>query len=620
MTLTMAWPHYGATQAGDRYAADVTLGPRTIAELKPEWTYRTGDSTDGGGYFGKPSNFQATPILVDDTLVFPTGFNRVIAVDAATGAPRWRFDPQVDFSRPYSEQFRARGVEYWIDSKPATECPARIFLGTLDARLFALDARTGRRCPSFGVGGAIDLSRGIARYRAGEYSVTSPPLAVGDVVVVGSSIGDNGAAELDSGIVRAFDARTGALRWTFDPAPTGAGGANVWSVMSADAERGLVFLPTTSPSPDFFGGRRPRDDGHANSLVALHAATGSVAWSYRIVRHDLWDYDLASQPLLIDWPVGAGLRPAVVVATKMGFVFVLDRETGTPLVDVEERTVPKSDVPGEVASRTQRFSSIRLHPIEPKLPPIFEFSPDHAKHCRRLLAGIRFEGIFTPPSLGGSLVYPGNPGGTNWGAIAVDAKRRRMLMVVNRLPTVVKLFSRDAFDAAARTRKLNGAEAEFTAMAGTPYGMGRYHLFNHHNKVPCLQGPWGQLVAVEVGTGRTLWRAPAGRAPGVPKSSPIASWGLFGFGGPLLTAGGLAFLGTPFDKMIRAYDAQTGALVWEQPLPAGAYATPMAYRINNREFIVIAAGGDRRAGEGRGDYLVAYSRPVAGAAAESTAR
>ena len=610
------WLHYGANLEGHRHADEVPLTPSRAKHLGPGWTFRTGDATDGKGYFGRASSFKATPVLVDRALIFSTGFNRVYAIDAKTGRQRWRFDPKVDFGRPYAEMFTSRGIAVWRDptsaasGRPVPLCRTRIFLGTLDARLFAIDARTGRLCAGFGVQGAIDLSKGVKNFRRGEYSVTSPPLVVNDVVIVGASVGDNGGAELESGIVRAFDARTGAQRWSFDPTPPGAGGANVWTAMSADVERGLVFLPTTSPSPDFFGGQRPRDKGHANSLVALNAKTGRLVWSYRIVRHDLWDYDLASQPLLLDWPRADGARPAVAVATKMGFVFVLDRQTGEPLVEVEERWVPPSTIHDEHASPKQRFSKIQLHPVAPPLPGLLDAGPEHENVCRRMLKGVRYEGIFTPPSLEGTLLYPGNPGGTNWGSMTLDAKRGLMLLAVNRLPTVVKLIPRARFREQARRGTFNGVRAQFTAQSGTPYGMARYELYNRANNLPCLKGPYAQLFAVELGTGKVKWRAPAGVAPGAPKGSPLAEWGTIALGGPMTTAGGLTFLGTPLDAALRAYDTHTGDMVWSAPLPAGAHGTPMSYRLDDRMYVVVAAGGDLREGEGRGDFLVAFTAPV----------
>jgi len=357
------WPHYGGSLAGDRYAAPSAITPESVERLTRAWVYRTGD----------PSSFKATPILVGGKLIASTGANRVFALDPATGREIWTFDPEVRSPGSFSEAFTSRGVAAWQDTAATGGlCRTRIFLGTLDARLFALDGDTGLACADFGDDGVVDLSAGIPRYHKRDYSVTSPTTVVGDLVIVGSAVGDNGAVELAPGVVRAYDVRDGSLVWAWDPVPRSddhpgadswanvqdnrTGGANVWSVMSADPDRDLVFLPTTSPSPDFYGGKRLGDNAFANSVVALRASTGEFVWGYQTVRHDLWDYDLASQPLLFEHAAADGTkRPAVAQATKTGFVFVLDRATGKPLHPVEERAVPRSDVPGEEAARIQPF-------------------------------------------------------------------------------------------------------------------------------------------------------------------------------------------------------------------------------------------------------------------------
>ena len=424
------WAHYGGSLAGDRYAAPSAITPESVLHLSRAWTYRTGDATSGRGFDGNPSRIRATPILVQGKLIVSTGFNRVYALNPGTGEEIWKYDPKVDFSRRYSEMFVSRGVAAHGPASVAGPCRTRVFLGTLDARLIAIDADTGALCEDFGDGGELDLSVGIRRYYKWDYSVTSPPTVVGQVVVVGSAVGDNGAAELQPGIVRGYDVADGSLLWAWDPLPRdddhpGAGGwanpernltggANVWSVMAADRERDLVFLPTTSPSPDFYGGKRLGDNAFANSVVALRASTGEFAWGYQTVRHDLWDYDLAAQPLLFEHASGEGVRtPAVAHAGKTGFVYVLDRETGEPLHPVEERPVPQSDVPGEQAARTQPFPKLRLHATDARPLRLWDFNAEHRAGCLRRLDGIRYDGIFTPPSLEGSLAYPGNAGGTN---------------------------------------------------------------------------------------------------------------------------------------------------------------------------------------------------------------
>lgn len=616
------WSHYGGSLAGDRYASLSRITPETVSRLVPLWTYRTGDAASGEEFDGQPSRFRATPILFDGKLIASTGFNRVFALNPETGNEIWSFDPKVDFSKKYSEMFTSRGVAAWQeDSDKRGPCRARVFLGTLDARLLAIDADTGELCADFGKRGEVDLSAGIRRYRKRDYSVTSPPLVVGNLVIVGSAIGDNGAAHLESGVVRAYDAHDGSLVWAWDPIPRSqdhpgakswskpkgnrTGGANVWSVMSADPERDLVFLPTTSPSPDFYGGERLGDNAFANSVVSLKASTGEFVWGYQTVRHDLWDYDLASQPLLFEHISSDGIRrPAIAQATKTGFVFVLDRITGEPLHPVEDRKVPPSSVPGEAAAPKQRFPKLRLHDTDARPLQFWNFNEEHLAACKRLISGVRYEGIFTPPSLEGTLLYPGNPGGTNWGSMAYDRSSRVGYLVVSRWPTIVKLIPRNTFRAAEREGTLNGAEAQHTEQNGTPYGMARTDLV--HNYLPCLEGPWSTLVAVDLDVGEVLWERAVGTTPWVDVGEKASKWGYITKGGPMVTEGGVVFLATAYDNTLRAYDGSQGSELWNWELPAGAHSTPMGYRHDGMDYVVVTAGGDLTSGIGRGDHVIAF--------------
>ncbi len=619
------WRHYGGGLDGARFARSQIITPETVTGLERAWSFQTGDATrDDGRYFGRRSSFKATPILVDGKLVFSTGFNRVYALDPATGNELWRYDPKVDFAIQYSEMFTSRGVAAWSDPKadPDDKCATRIYLGTLDARLIAIDAADGRECDGFGTHGSVDLTKGIANFRRGDYSMTSAPTVVNGIIITGSSVGDNGAIELESGVVRGWDAGTGRLRWSWDPIPRApgkpgweswqsgsgrrTGAANVWTTIAADSERDLVFLPTTSPSPDFYGGARLGDNRYANSIVALSATSGKLVWAYQVVHHDLWDYDLASQPLLLELDFDGRSRAVLTLATKMGFIYVLDRETGDPLLPVTEREVPQSDVPGERAAVTQRFSSIALHPVATAMPKIWEYDATHANTCRRMIAGARYEGPFTPPRLNGTLLFPGNPGGVNWGSMAAHIERGIAFVGVNRLPTLVKLIPRKDFSRLARIGKLNGFDAQYTAQSGTPYGIARYEVYNRDNSLPCYEGPWATLVALDLSSGAKLWEVPAGVVPNLEKGSEADNWGFYVAGGPMATAGGVVFLATPFDHRLRAYDMHDGRVLWSAELPAQPHATPMSYELDGTQYVLIAAGGDRADGKGRGDYLVAF--------------
>src|SRR5262245_27286977 len=419
------WPTYGNDPGGTRYSPLNAISRESIANLRVAWIYRTGEA-----YNARPPGhlaFEATPLMVDGTLFLSTPYDRVVALDPETGRERWIFDPDVDRRRLLA-LVTSRGVSTWLDTEAGTgrSCRRRIFIGTIDARLIALDAATGTPCRDFGRNGEVDLTEGIGVGDNGCcYQVTSPPAVVHGLVVVGSAIGDNRSVDLERGVVRAYDARTGTLRWSGDPIPVResdparstwagdswrrTGAANVWSVMSVDAERGLVFLPTSSPSPDFYGGERLGANRYANSIVALRAATGEVVWDFQVVHHDLWDYDVPAQPVLVNVTREGRTVPAVVVATKMGHLFVLHRETGVPLFPVEERPVPRSTVAGEEASPTQPFP-VRPRALAPSRLTADEawgITPAEREACRARLAPLRSEGIFTPPSLEGTVAFPG---------------------------------------------------------------------------------------------------------------------------------------------------------------------------------------------------------------------
>jgi quinoprotein glucose dehydrogenase len=575
---------------------------------------------------GAPPALEATPLVINGTMYFPTPLGKVIALDAATGRERWRHDPGVDPTRGYGD-FASRGVAYWSDSSiaPAAFCAQRILFGTIDARLIGLDAATGRRCTTFGDSGIVDLRRGLRTppFEFQAYQVTSPPAIVDDLVIVGSAIADNNRTAPASGEVRAFDVRSGARRWTFDPIPQAAdhslrdswrdgsaartGGANVWSVMVADLERDLVFLPTSSPAPDYFGGARLGDNRYANSVVALRASTGHVVWHFQTVHHDLWDFDNAAPPVLATVTRDGQAIPAVLQATKTGMLFVLHRETGVPLFPVEERRVPASDVPGEVAWPTQPFTALTA-PLVPQRYTADDVawgpSAEDRAWCRAVLTEFRNEGAFTPPSLRGTIVVPSNIGGAHWGGVAVDGGRHIAVVPVNRLAAMVQLALTEGLDADSALRKNADRwfDADYGRMRGTPYSK-RRRLFFGPSGLPCTPPPFGSLVAVSLATGSIVWNTPLGDLP----SAAVDHSGAPNLGGPLLTASGLVFIAATFDRTMRAFDTDSGRQLWQAPLPAGGRATPMTYEAAGRQFVVIAAGGG--GAFGTGDAIVAFALP-----------
>src|ERR1700693_974029 len=602
------WPNYGHDPGGSRYSPAAQINRENVGQLKVAWSYRTG-ALDQVGDLKRNAAFEATPILVDGKLYLSTPFDHVIALEPETGNKIWEYDPKLDTSHGFSE-VTSRGVSAWKDSavKPGQLCGLRIFIGTLDARLIALDGETGKPCADFGANGQLDLTKDVNLRDAGQYQVTSAPAIAGDLVITGSSIGDNRAVELERGIVRAFDVRSGKQRCSWDPIPwaskssprTGAG--NAWSTLSVDSEHDLVFIPTGSASPDYFGGFRRGDNKWANSVVALHASTGEFVWGFQVVHHDLWDYDVASQPTLFSWRDGT---PAVAITTKMGRVFVLNRLTGAPLLPVEERPAPKSDIPGEDASPTQPASTISMVPEKLSPEDAWGKTPEEKQACADKIRAARSEGIFTPPSVKGTIVFPGSVGGVNWGSAAYDPQRHLLVMDTNRLAIFVKLISREKYDedikAGTSNDRLHG---EWGRQAGAPYAMFRTPLIGPSETLTlCSPPPWGTVAAVDLFTGKKAWDVPLGSfVPGM-------NTGTVTLGGPIVTAGGVVFSAATMDNYIRGFDAESGKEIWKYELPAGGQATPMTYTLNGKQYLVITAGGHGKLGTKQGDYVLAFTLP-----------
>ncbi len=621
------WPAYGGDQGGQRHSASELITPQSVSSLALAWTYRHGDVSDGGGEIPSTTAFQNTPILVDGTLYFCTPFNRVIALDPATGVERWSFDPKIDLAGGrYANQLVCRGVAAWSDATASASatCSRRIFTATNDARLIALDAGTGKRCLDFAVAGEVDLNPGAGEQKwKGEYQVTSPPVVINDVVVVGSAVSDNGRIDAPSGVVRGYDARSGALRWAWDLAPPGfdyetglkseagyaLGTPNVWGPMSVDERRNLVFVPTGNAAPDYYHGERHEMNFYGSSVVALAGTTGKVVWHFQTVHNDLWDFDVPAQPTLTTIDVEGRPRDAVVQATKMGLLFVLDRETGKPLHPIEERAVPtEGAAPGEVVSATQPFPRIPIL-VGDQLEPddAWGITPWDKGKCRERIEALRFDGMYTPPSLQGTIMYPGNAGGTNWGGIAVDPDRQLAFVRNSDLPWVVTLIPRADFES---ERDLHRGH-EHGPQLGTPFGMRREMLMSPLG-LPCVSPPWGTLSAVDLRSGEILWQVPHGTVRDIaPVPLPI-KLGIPGIGGPMVTTTGLVFIAAALDDYLRAFDAASGDELWKARLPAGGQATPMSYEItfkdgHKRQYVVVAAGGHGRSGSKLGDSLVAFA-------------
>lgn len=618
------WPAYGRDAGGSRYSNLQQINSNNVGKLKVAWTYRTGElKTYEGTSAIEKAAFEATPIMIGSTLYFSTPSDRVMAVDATTGSKKWVFDPKVNLKKDYSE-ITSRGVSSWPapGDKINTAAQRRIFIGTIDGRLIAIDAGTGKTISSFGKDGIVDLKAGLGN----DISVTSPPAIIGNLVVIGSSLGDNQRYDYPQGVVRAYDAISGELRWSWDPIPQDStdkawktwngpkahktGAANAWSVISADAQRDLVFIPTSCPSPDYYGGERLGQNLYGNSIVALRASTGKMVWYYQVVHHDLWDYDIAAQPMLIDISRNGKKIPAVTVGTKMGHLFILNRETGESLFPVEERPVPSSDIAGEEASPTQPI------PVLPAPLGLQSVTVDDAwgltqkdkEEAQARISKYINKGIFTPPSYNGSIMTPGNVGGIHWGGMCFDAKQGLLITNINRLAAIIRMLPREKIDEIEQEQK-ELMRIETGRQKGTPYIMKRDYLFKVDSGRFIMQTkpPWGTLIAVDLKDGSKKWEVPLGYSLDPKKYPGAEKWGSINLGGAIATEGNLIFVAATLDNHLRAFKTQTGEMLWEYLLPAGGQATPMTYQINGKQYLVIAAGGHGKIGTKQGDYVMAFS-------------
>ncbi len=628
------WRHYGGGPGGSHYSSLDQINRGNVGGLEMAWSYRTGDTER----FPEHRQFAAlnvTPILLPEaagqSLVFCSAMNRVIALDPINGAERWVYDPKIIMG-PVGNKFLCRGVAYWEDIKanPKSSCKHRIFTSTKDLRLIGIDALTGQACEQFGDKGSVDIRPDIYAdakdLKEGDVQFSAPPLVIDDIVVIGSA--DNTKfwrADSPHGDVRAFDARTGAPRWSFDPIPhdspdakelgwtqaslAATGGANVWSMMSSDPERGLIFLPTATAAPNNFGGHRPGNNERANSVVALNADDGSVAWHFQIVHHDVWDIDLPAQPILVDLARDGEKIPVVIQLTKQGLIFVLHRETGEPIFDVEERSVPTDGVPGEKLSPTQPF------PTKPDPLGKLKYTPDDAwgftvadrQACRKQLESFGRSGLYEPPSFEGTITVSS---ASNWGGAAFDPERSLLIVPVTQMPLYTKLKRTKDVTEEELNQPRMGPIGPPQAMAGTPYSYQFAPILSPLFS-PCTAPPWGELVAIDLsGDTRTQWRFTLGT---LEKLMPVPIPLEFGTplaGGPTATAGGLLFIGASADEKFRAFDIDTGEKLWEASTPASAMATPMTFEVNGKQFVVVAAGGHIVAGfRNVSDYIVAYALP-----------
>ncbi len=614
-TPVEAWEHWGGDPGGTHFSALGTITASNINSLVKAWEFRSGDLQRRAPALMARSKSQATPLMVEGSLVTCTPFNEVIALDPGTGVEKWRFDPKIDTEQRPANRYNCRGVAFWRDDDLPEDaaCRTRIFMGTNDARMIALDARTGRPCAGFGIAGEVKLDAGIALAWPGEFQLTSPPVVSRGVLITGSAIADNRRVDGPRGTVRAFDARTGAPRWNWDPLEHDgieAGHGNVWAPISVDDDRGLVFLPTSSPSPDFWGGKRPGNNAHANSVAALRVESGELAWAFQTVHHDVWDYDLAAQPTLARIETDNGPRDVVIQPTKQGLLFVLDRDSGVPVWPVEERPVPQGGADGETLSPTQPFPT-HLPTLVPQTiaaNDAFGLIPfwDRAA-CRDIIAAARNDGLYTPPSTQGTLLFPMTGGGVNWGGAAFDSVNQILYANTSRAIHIVKLIA-----ASEATGFKAPPGHDFGPQRGTPFAMTRA-LVASPLGMPCNPPPWGAMVAIDLKPGKLLWQSSVGTTEDVAPLGMPFPFGTPLVNGVLVTGGGVVFTGA-MDAYLRGFDAKSGAELWQGRLPVPGVANPMTYQWQGEQYVAIVAGGHTEAGTSIGDSVVAFRLPRAGEA------
>jgi quinoprotein glucose dehydrogenase len=618
------WRVWGRTLAGDRFSPLAQISTENVARLKLAWRFDS-DVTPYGFH-----SFEATPLAADAKLFVCLDRSVIIALDQDSGRELWRFDPHADLTDVFAAT--CRGVAYYAAPQGTEECPKRVIFGVADDRLMAVDADSGHPCDSFGSHAAIDLKQGLGEVPAGIVYPSSAPTIVNGVVMLSGWVTDGLYVGEPSGVVRGYDAVTGALRWAWDsgrpepqnplsPGETYTKGApNAWGAFSGDEQLGLVYIPTGVSTPDYFGAHRsPEAEKYATSVVALDVVTGKPRWSFQTVHHDLWDYDVAAQPVLVELPHRGGHVPALILPTKRGQFFVLDRRTGEPIYPVSEQSAPQEPAPGDWAAKTQPYSSFpnvaggRLTEAR-----MWGATPLDQLWCRLKFKQSRYEGDFTPPGLNTAIFFPGSAGGSNWGSVSIDTARE--LMIVNSLymPDIGQLIPREQADRMSERYAKSGSAADAFAFPqkGTPYAMQRT-IFQNPIGVPCLQPPYGRLSVVDLKTAKPAWSRSLGSAYhagpfGLSSLLPV-TMGVPTLGGSIVTAGGVIFIGASQDRDFRAFDVGDGRELWRAALPSVGAATPMTYiSPAGRQYVLIAAGGHPGLGGPKTGALLAYALPGEG--------
>lgn len=621
------WSTFNGDLRAQKYSPLTQITPENVGNLAVAWQTRTGDVAQGGttpagmhtrANFPEGENlpatvWSATPLFVNDTLYLGTPFYRIFALEPDTGKTKWIYDTKSSLQALTQPDLKNRGVAYWQAAAPeaGAPCQKRVYIGTMDAHLHAVDADTGIACADFGVNGVVDVDQWNVENAKWPLSLLQPPTVHDDMLFLGWA-GKDWAFEIDPpGTLFALDARTGAKLWEFRTldAKTAAtsGTGNIWASMSIDPDRDLLYIPVSSPSPNFYGGRRLEPSALATSVTALDTKTGRVVWSRQLVHHDIWDFDTNSAPTLVDI-VKDGVRiPALVQTSKQGFLYVLNRETGEPVYTIEERPVPSSDVPGEKASPTQPYVALPESVVDDKWPGVYWLADlASAGHCSRTAAGLIDKGRFTPPSLEGSIVYPGTIGGVEWGGGAVDPNSGIFVVNYSSAVQIYKLIPREQYDGLANSPE--GLETGgFFPQTGSPYGVQLLTFLNPLG-MPCWNPPYGSIAAYDLKTGKQLWDVPFGQVQHWGFYMP-EEWGSITIGGPVVTASGLIFIGASMDSRVRALDIRTGEVLWKGVVDAPAVSLPAVYAYKGKQYVVWAAGGNSILTPRVSDQIIAFTLP-----------
>ncbi len=612
---TATWDSFHGQLNAQKYSPLTQITADNVGKLTKVWEFHTGDVSDGKG--DTPATvWSATPIFANDTLYIGTPFDRLIALDPGTGKEKWHYDTKSSRKALTQPVLKNRGVSYWQAKNPVTgeACQKMVYMGTVDGKLFALDADSGKPCSGFANNGVLDLNQWNTVNAKYPLSVLQPPTVVGNHLLVGWAGKDWAYAEAPPGTVFSVNAQTGKLEWTFEAIPAEirkrTGTANVWTHMSADEANGLVYLPVSSPSPNYWGGNRVDAIPLGTSTTALDINTGKVVWSRQWVHHDVWDYDINSAPTLMDITVDGKQIPALVQATKQGFLFVVNRLTGEDVWPIEERPVPQGDgsVQGEALSPTQPFPT-KPAPLldQSKKPEIWKLADIvGGGQCSRLWDYLTYEGMYTPPTTKGegTLTYPDSAGGVQWGGVAFDPQKQIAIVNTSHIVQYVKLYSREDYDNADKD---SGNESGFAPQEGAPYGM-RLLVASNWLGMPCWQPPFGEIVALDMHTGDVKWRRPVGASQQYGFFMP-ESWGSPTIGGPAVTAGGVIFIGASMDAKVRAYSVESGEELWSDQAEAPAVANPSVYEYKGRQYVAFVAGGNTILKDQVGDQVVVYALP-----------